>query len=163
MVSLALIFVIGGMWLLMIDSAEIEANRRFNNPWLIHGVGAICIILFGYFGFLNIKKLFDTKHGLIFNNTGIVDNTSAVSVGFIPWTDISGADTLEFKKQKMLVVHVKNPARYASQRNIIQRLIIKANHKFYGSPIIIASTTLKTDISALTHIFNQYFAQYGSA
>jgi len=162
MIGLAIGFVLGGMWITMIDSATIESYRRFNSPWLIHGVGLLTIIFFGAVGILYIKKVFDTKPGLIFKSTGIVDNSSNVSAGLIPWEDISGADTGEYNKQKVLVVHVKNPEKYAFQGNIIRHLIIKINHKIYGSPIIFASTTLKIDLSELTQIFNQYFAEYGS-
>jgi len=161
MVFIALGFVIGGMWIATIDSVEIESYRRFNYPWLIHGIGLSIIIFFGYVCALLIKKLFDTKPGLVFNNIGIVDNTSVALVGIIPWADISGAAPLEFNKQKMLVVRVKNPEKYVAQGNIVQRLIVKANHKFYGSPIIFTSTILNVDASELAEIFNQYFAKLG--
>ena len=49
----------------------------------------IGMLLFGSCGIYMIIKFFDKKPGLIINNEGIIDNSSAISAGLIKWGDIT--------------------------------------------------------------------------
>jgi hypothetical protein len=67
--------------------------------------GLAGIIFFGFVGFYLLKKLFNKKPGLIISNSGIVDNSSGISVGFIPWSDIKEIkETMVAKSETPTVV-----------------------------------------------------------
>jgi len=156
-------FVVLGAWLFSLDEATIQAQRRFNDPIFVYGVGIVSIVIFGVCGIFALKKLFDKDPGLIFNSSGIVDNASGVSAGFIPWSEVVGSEILVIQKQKMLIIKVKNPEQYIERGGLLQRTLNRANYKMCASPIVISSNALKVDFSKVCDLFDQYHREYGNA
>jgi hypothetical protein len=156
-------FVVLGAWLFSLDEATIQSQRRFNNPTFVYGIGLVSIVFFGLCGIFALRKLFDKGPGLIFNSSGIVDNASGVSAGFIPWSEVVGAEILEIQKQKILIIKVKNPEQYVDRGGLLKRTLSRANYKMCGSPITISSNALKVDFPKLCALFNQYHGEYGNA
>lgn len=147
--------------MLTLDDASIQARRRFNDPVYVHGLGLVAIVFFGSCGLYALKKLFDKKPALVFNNSGIVDNASSASAGLIPWSEIVGAQIFEIQKQKLLIIKVRNPQKYIARGNSLKQTLNKANYKMVGSPISISSNTLAIDFSELVALFDQYQRRYG--
>ncbi len=160
-------FVAIGVWFLTLDEASIRSGRSFrlffNNPLFAQGLGLASIVIFGLLALFFFKKLFDKKAGLVFNNAGIVDNASAVAAGFIPWSEVMGAEIFEVPQQKMLIIMVSDPQKYVDRGNAVKKKLNQANYKMCGSPIAISSSTLKVNFSELLSIFNEYQRKYGNA
>lgn len=156
------VFVVLGAWLFLLDPEMIQSLNRFNNSTLIHGTGLASMVFFGACGVFAIKKLFDSKAGLVFNSAGVIDNSSAVSAGLIPWSEIAGAEIFEIHKQKMLIIKVRNPQKYIEHGGKLRRALNNANYKMCGSPIAITSSSLKIDFSELLSLFHQYKQKYGN-
>jgi hypothetical protein len=158
-------FVVAGVWLLSLDAAEIRSGRSFrfffNEPIIVYVAGVASILCFGLGGLYGLRKLFDKRPGLIFNNSGIVDNASAVAAGFIPWSEVLGAGVYEIQKQKMLIIGVRDPQKYVGRGGALKRALNKANYKMSGSPISISSVALKIDFAELISLFNRYHQKYG--
>jgi hypothetical protein len=154
-------FVAIGLWMAMMDAAEIESMRHFNSPALVHGIGVIGIAFFGLCGIVAIKKFFDKKPGLVLSAAGVIDNASGVSAGFVPWSEITGFEIYEVVGQKMLVVKVVNPDKYVEKGSAVKRKLNSANFKMCGSPIVMTSNGLKIGFTKLLDVCNQYFAKYG--
>jgi hypothetical protein len=72
----------------------------FDNPFVKYGAAIAAILFFGFGIFYFLRKLIDKKPGLIIDDNGIIDNSSAVSVGLIPWSDIEHISTTNVMKQK---------------------------------------------------------------
>ena len=159
LVSCAVV-VLGG-WLLSMDDTTIQSHRR--SPIFVHSIGFLAITLFGLTGAFGIKKFFDKKPGLIFNRTGIVDNSSGVSAGLIPWSEIDGAEIFEMHKQMMLIIKVRDPQKYIVRGGRLKQMLNKANYKMCGSPIAVTSNTLKISFEELLSLFKQYQQKYGDA
>lgn len=156
----SIIFVLAGLWLLTLDPEQLSKARRFNNPILVKAIAFSCIGFFGFCGIYGVAKLFDTKPGLILNSNGIIDNSSAVAVGQIPWYEIQGFNEYEISGQKMLVVLVNEPEKYIKQGNSIRRALIKANLKRVGSPITISANALKINYAKLTELCVGFHQRY---
>ncbi|MFZ6816454.1 STM3941 family protein [Undibacterium sp. Rencai35W] len=154
-------FVVGGLWMVQLDSAEIESQRRFNSPILVHVIGVISITFFGLCGLFGVKKIFDKKPGLILSSAGIFDNSSGVSAGLIPWSEIVGFDIFEVQKQKTLIVKITNPERYIEVGGPLQRTLNRMNFKLCGSPIAITSNSLTIGFDELVDVCHMYFKKYG--
>ena len=161
LVTGACVFVIFGLWMFRFGSAEIESQHRFNSPLVFHGIGLVSIAFFGLCGFVGVRKFFDKKPGLVLSATGIVDNSSGVSAGFIPWSEIVGFDIFEVLSQKTLIVKVTNPERYVEVGGSIKRALNRVNFKMCGSPIAITSNSLKIEFEELLDVCNTYFKKYG--
>ncbi|HXD34827.1 MAG TPA: STM3941 family protein [Pyrinomonadaceae bacterium] len=157
------VFVAIGIRMFTLDDASIQSGRGMNNPMLVHGLGLAAIVFFGIFGLVGLKKLFDKKPALILNNSGIVDNASSVSAGFIPWSEVVGARIVEVQKQKMLVINVRDPEEYIARGNLLQQTLNKASYKMVGSPISISSNMLAINFSELISLFDQYQRKYAGA
>lgn len=154
-------FVAAGIWMFSLDDASIQSQRRFNDPMYVHGLGLVSIVFFGLCGLFALKKLFDKKPGLVFNDSGIVDNASSVAAGFIPWSEVVGAEIFEIQKQKMLIIKVRDPQKYIARGNSLRRTLNKANYKMVGSPISVSSNALEINFSELASLFEQYRRKYG--
>ncbi len=154
-------FVAAGIWMFSLDDASIHSHRRFNDPLYVHGLGLVSIVFFGSCGLYALKKLFDKKPALVFNNSGIVDNASSVSPGFIPWSEVVGAEIFEIQKQKMLIIKVRDPQEYIARGGSLRQTLNKANYKMVGSPISISANTLAIKFSELTSLFDRYQRKYG--
>lgn len=156
-------FVAAGVWMFSLDDASILSRRRFNDPLYVHGLGLLSIVFFGSCGLFALKKLFDQKPALVLNNSGFVDNSSSASAGFIPWSEVVGAEIFEIQQQKMLVIKVRNPEEYIARGSSLKRTLNKANYKMVGSPISISSGALAINFSELVSLFDQYQRKYGVA
>jgi hypothetical protein len=145
----AWVFVALGIWML-----------TWNKP-TDQLIGGLSVAFFGLCGLFGMWKLLDKKPGLILNSAVLVDNTSAVAAGMVPWSDISSLSLFEMKQQKMLMISVKDPQRYIERGNAMVRAAKRANHSLCGSPVVISSHALKIDFSELQSLLSQYRAKYG--
>lgn len=160
-------FVLAGVWMLSLDAAEIRAGRSFtlffNDPTFVFILGLASILFFGLSGLYGLKMLFDRKPGLVLNSSGIIDNASAMTAGFIPWSEIVGVGVYEIQSQKMLIIGVRDPRKYVERGSALKRLVNKANYKMGGSPIAISSIALQIDFPELLSLFDRYLQKYRAA
>jgi hypothetical protein len=158
----ALLFIATGAWFFMAsdDGSLVTTMGRFVPPWFIHGLG-ILAVLFGAAGVVfGIRKSFDRKPGLTLSAAGLVDNSSAVAAGFIPWSEVTGLDTFQIQSQRMLVVHVADPAKYIERGPALKRALNRANANMCGSPIVISSNALRIPFDELRKEVAAYASRY---
>ena len=154
--SVAIVLI--GVWLIRDVSLSQEGGARL--LYLVAGSGAT-----GFFGLVAVwsaRKFFDKKPGLILGNNGMTDNSSGISGGHIPWSDITGTKIMKINFQKMLVIMLRNPDEYIRQGNKLQRMAKRANYKMCGSPIAISAHALNIKFSNLTALLNEYLQQYSN-
>jgi len=141
-------FVAIGLWLL-IRQPHI-GNPVFDNALVKYGASVACIIFFGFTAFFFLKKLNDKKPGLVIDNDGIHDNSSATAIGLIPWYDITHIGVSSVMNQQFLIIGLRNPEEYiASQTNLLKKKSFGFNYKNYGSPIAISANTLECNLYEL--------------
>jgi len=144
----SLMFVVAGCWMLL---------NPF--PFYITLLAFICIFFFSFCGIFAARKWFDSSPGLVVNAAGITDNSRALSVGLIPWSDITEIAEYEIQNQKMISIKVQNPADYASRAGKLMRMINTANIKMSGTPINISANSLKIQHAELSSLIHDYFRQ----
>lgn len=155
-------FVAAGYWIFSMDAAAMK-ELPIDDPLFIHGVGIVSMVFFGMTGVMGIRKLFDKKPGLVLNSAGIIDNSSGLAAGFIPWSEIIDAEIYEVHRQKMLMIKVRNPEQFIQRGNVLRRAVAKMGSKMSGSPIAISSNTLQTNFPELLSRFEQYHRKYGQS
>ena len=156
-IFLSLCFVVAGVWMLYMSRFE-AANTSF----LLRIIGLASIIFFGFCGLYPAIKLFDTRPGLVLDSVGIIDRSSAVSVGRVPWQDIHRIDVTQVENQRFLTFYVRDPERYVQRGNWIQRRMNALNYKYYGSPVQISSLSLKISFGELNSLVLEYQHRYAS-
>lgn len=158
----SLLFVAAGIWLTQLDDAVIASQRRYNNPAVMHGLGVAAALLGAAGAVFGARKLFDTRPGLVFGPDGFTDNASATAAGFVPWSEVTGVGVMEFNRQKMLVVGVRDPEKYLARGGALKRMLGRANARMCGSPIVISAHALKTDFGALLTEFHNRLDRYAA-
>ena len=149
-------FVAVGMWF-VIAPPEIK-NSFWGNPARLAALGYASIIFFGLCAIFFIRKLPDTKPGLVIDNKGLFDNSGALSAGRILWEDIENISVLEMHKQKLLMLEVKNPREYIGrQNNLLKRKAMELNYRMYGTPISITANGLKLPFQELFTLVSEKF------
>jgi hypothetical protein len=144
----SLSFVGLGIWFLL-NPPKIS-NPILGNPIVIFIIGLASILFFGLVGITIFRKFSDKKAGLVISRQGIIDNSSGVSAGLIPWIDIQEIRVSQVMNQKFLMFIVENPQEYLEKvSNPIKRNAMKMNYKTYGSPISISANALQTDFDEL--------------
>jgi hypothetical protein len=154
-------FVALGLWMFQLDAEWIESQRRFNSPTLVHSIGVAAMVFFGVATVAGVRKLFDSKPGLVLSSVGVLIDSS--SAGLIPWSDITRFDTYVIQKQKLLVVKLVAPEKYLRAGGFLRQAANRANMGMLGSPIAIASSTLKISFDELVTLCDAYLAKYGKA
>ena len=152
--SLAMVAV--GIWFVI--SPPTIRNSYWGDPTKLAIVGYASIVLFGFLAVIFSRKLPDKKPGLIIDNSGLTDNSGALSVGHISWSDVEDISVLEIQRNKMLMIHVKDPHKYIDrQTNLIKRKLMQMNNNSYGTPISITTSGLKTSFDELFRLLIKKF------
>jgi hypothetical protein len=157
----SLIFVALGCWFLSGDPTLFRSMGPFSNPILIYGSGLASVLFFGWWAVIWFKKLFDPKPGLVLSEAGIIDNSSGLSAGFIPWSKISAVRPHEIQGQRFIVVLLVDPAPFLDMGGPVKRWFSRTNLKMCGSPITISANALQTDFETLHDLFATHIKQYG--
>jgi hypothetical protein len=157
----SLVFVGLGIWFL--TNPPKSNHWLFGNPTVIFIAGIASVIFFGLVAITIFRKFSDKKPGLTINRQGIIDNSSGVSAGLIPWTDIQEIKISQVMSQKFLMFIVRNPEDYLEKvTNPLKRKAMKMNYKTYGSPISISSNALQTNFDDLHKLLIDKLNEYKS-
>ncbi len=155
----SLVLIVIGFWLLV--NPPKSDNPILNNRILLSIVGLASILFFSFTAIVSLRKYLDSKPGLVINQQGIVDNSSGVSVGLVPWSDIEEIKISQVMNQKFLMFIVSNPQIYIERvTNPLKRKIMEVNYKNYGSPISISSNSLQTDFNSLYSLLTEKMQEY---
>lgn len=124
--------------------------------------GIAAILLFGTAGLFYFKKLFDKNIGVTIDDMGITDNSSAMSIGLIKWSDIIDIKAKHVLSSKFLLVYVKDPDSILEQVTGLKRKAMVNNQKAYGTPLVIATTINNYNFDNLEKlVMDRFKAQQG--
>lgn len=131
------------------------------SPTFIFIAGCASVMFFGVIGFFLFKKLNDKSYGLIISKEGITDNSSGVSAGFIPWTDIIAIKESKVVNQKFINIVVKNPQVYIDkQKNVLKRRAMQINYNTWGTAIGISVNGLQINYNELKRLLEKSFTDF---
>jgi hypothetical protein len=154
----ALAFVGASLWIWFIA----DTQTRFN-PLFVKGIAIVGVVFFALCAFYSCVKVFDGKPGLIIDKEGIVDNSSAVAAGRIPWIEISELRVAEIAGQRFVTILVSDPQRYVGRSGSLRRMLNAANLKMTGSPINISSNSLAIKFDELQQVLKEAFEKHSEA
>ncbi len=159
MLFASIIFVGTGI-AMMLRPANISGSI-FWNPTISFIFGIAAILFFGIAAYVCFKKLNDNSLGLIISDEGVVDNSSGINAGFVPWTDITAIEEIKVFNNRMINLVVKNPEEYiARQKNIFKRKTVQANYNSFGTVISISANGLKCNYKELKASLDNKFADF---
>lgn len=119
----------------------------------IAGIAAATVFIF--------RKLRDTSPGFTIDDAGFTDNSSAVSAGFIPWSEVEGIDERTILGQHYIRVRTRNPeALIERQRGAFKRFMMRRNHRWFHAAISISAGALRCSIEELKDALDRRFKAY---
>jgi hypothetical protein len=148
-----LVLMTAGSWVLLalcgwnILAHDVPANGLLDR--MFSGIG---FLFFGCCGVFAAWKLFDKQPGLIIDSEGIVDNSSSIAVGRIPWAEITGFGISKVFGVKLITIRVTTPEKYIGVRGFVRAWINSMNMKMTGSPINISEGILETNFDGLLNL-----------
>lgn len=157
----SLIFIAGGVWLLM--HTPVPNIPLLNSPVFVKIAGVASILFFGLCFTVMIKKIRDKNPAIVISDKGIFDNVSGVSAGNILWKDIKEIKSINTFNQRCLMVIVNNPEYYINkQPNVLKRKSMEINYRNFGSPISISANNLDCNFDDLKNILDSKLAFFGN-
>ena len=150
-------FVATGVWLLYVSRFE-----TVGTSFLLRTVSFASIAFFGLCGLVFAIQIFNTQPSLVIDPVGIIDRSSAVSAGRVPWQDIREIGITQVENQRCLTFYVIDPQRYIQRGNWLQQRAKNLNYKLYGSPIHISTNTLKISLGELHSLVLEYHHRYAA-
>ncbi|MEB8535973.1 hypothetical protein OW565_07240 [Acidithiobacillus ferriphilus] len=143
----SIMLVFAGAWMLTMSDHFIYHNLYIihRNPAFVHFFGFASMVFFFMTFIAIVAKLTDKKPGLVFNSNGVVDNSSYMSSGFIPWSDIIDVQKVTTYKTQVIKVLVKNPSFYVERQRGIKKYLAKFSFRTYKTPVFINPNTLEID------------------
>jgi hypothetical protein len=148
-------FVAVGLWLW--SHAE---EIRYRHPLYIRAAAGAAVGFFGLCGIFGLFKLFDYAPGLIVDDEGIIDNSSGISAGRIPWSDIRGFEIRTVQNQRFLTIEVHNPEKYVQRAHVLKRPLVAFNASHFGGPIQISANALKMNFDELVRVLTEAHRKY---
>jgi hypothetical protein len=153
LVALALgaaLFVVGGAWLISLAGTL--------GPFVME-VGVAAIVFFGACGVYALYRIARPRPALVVSPRGILDNSSAISVGFIAWDDVAALREYRFNDQVFLGIVPKNLDAILARQPAWKRAAIRANLGLGADPVNIPQVVLPMSVSQLLQEIEMRFGR----
>ena len=144
---LSLIMVAGSAWLALF-------------PWVLFPVkvvGLIGILFFGLCGGWILAKLFSKRISLVLDREGLLDNSSALPAGRIPWDQIARMGIMKVENQRFLGIDVRDRTLLPSSASAFRKWAEDFNLAVSGYPLGIPSTTIDRTLEELHDLIARYW------
>ena len=126
-------------------------------------IAALGIVTFGTFGVLWAWQLLRPGPGLVLDEGGFDDRSSASAVGRVPWADVTHVTTWGLPGSTNVVVHVRNPDDVVQRLGWLSKLAARANVRLLGTPVVLASTGLRIDTDGLLALLRDGFERHSGS
>ncbi len=118
----------------------------FDKIFLLTGI-SLLIIVFGLSIFSGLKKLIDTKQGLIIRDAGIKINIGPNHGQFIEWNEIIDIKIHnQIQGAMFLLIFIKEPKDILTKSSGLKKIQLKMNNKSHKTPVSITSTWLEYNL-----------------
>jgi hypothetical protein len=143
-----LTFIATGLFLVSIWSLTKIAilPSGFDKNFLLTGI-SLLIFVFGLSIFSGLKKLIDSKQGLIIRDTGIRINIGPNHGQFIEWNEIIDIKIHnQIQGVMFLLIFIKEPKDILTKSRGLKKIQLKMNNKSHKTPVSITSTWLEYNL-----------------
>lgn len=136
-----------GSYMILVEKAG-ETHFLISDRFTRSIIGIAGLLFSGIITFHFIKKLFQSKPALIIDNDGLIDHSSAFTVGRVYWNEIFAIEetvfsTSAFSKEKTIAIILCDPNAFVEKYNSkFAKKIMELNNKTLSTPYHISSRAL---------------------
>ena len=123
-------------------------------------IAFIGLLFFGYAFIFFCKRIFNKNEMLIVNSKGITDNSSAISLGFIPWGEIESAYIGEVLNNRFIELKIKNEEKYLNNLSFFKKFFINSNKKMGHEIVCITLNTTDYSLDEVLDEIKKYMVKY---
>ena len=145
------IIMLSGAFFVFFYNKDISEIKYINKI-----IGAIGIIFFGACLIFIIKRFIKPKDILVIDQNGILDNSTAVSIGFIPWNEIKSVYINRVFTETFICVEVENIEEKLKGLSFFKRNMIKFNLKMGNAPVSITLNSTNYKPEEVLEIIKNY-------
>lgn len=127
-------FVALGLWMLGAFGPPPTSERY--SPGFVLVLGWFSVAFFGLCGLLWIRRLFDGREQLRIGPAGI--RSAQWSEETIPWSEITDVTVWSYKRQKMIILHLRDRARFPGRG--VAAMLAGANRSMTGGDVSVSLT-----------------------
>ena len=147
----ASLFVIAGIFLL-------TTNESFLRSPFVRFAGLASVAFFGLASIYLLKRLSSRRSAVEISAFGILDNSSAISVGFLSWDEIEEIFPTEFMGQPMLAIVPRDAGVVLARQPGWKRALLRANARIGVATINIPGNILPMSVEEL---YEEIVRRYG--
>jgi hypothetical protein len=150
------------LFILSVVMVAASAWLAFGSPWtmlLLKGLGLFATCFFGICGGWVLSRLFSHRISIILDRNGLVDNSSALPGGRIPWDQITRVGITKVSDRQFLGIDVEDRSLLAASRSAFRRWIDDYNVAITGYPVNIPSTTIDRTLEELQALIVRYWQE----
>src|SRR5262249_18068977 len=103
--------------------------------WDVRAVAIACIVFFGLALVYVVWRLVRPTPALVIHSSGLFDNASALSAGFLRWDEISSIFVARIKNQKFLAIAVKDVEGLLNRYSGVKARLMKMNVRLAGAAV----------------------------
>ena len=134
LILVSIAFVALGFW--MIGAfGPVPSSKRYS-PTMVWGIGWICVLFFSLCAIAWVRRLLGDTEQLWIGAAGV--HCHAWSDKLIPWAEITNVTTWSYKRQKFLILHLRDPSLFPGRG--IRAALASANRRLAGGDIHISMT-----------------------
>lgn len=149
---ISFIFTIFGLYGIFIHIKGVNLILQI----IIKIIYLIDICFFGYGCIFFIKKNKKKQEILIINDKGITDNSTAISLGFIPWEDIENVYIDGVLGNQFIELKIKNEEKYLKNINFMKKILINLNKKMGHQIVCITLNTTNYSLDYVLEKIKEY-------
>lgn len=154
LIIMGIIMVASSIFILIVDS------EFFGSILIAKFIGIIGFLFFGACLIFIIKRFINPKNILVIGEKGITDNSSAISIGFIPWEAIDEVFISTVILQKFIAVKINNIEKRLEDMPIAKKKVLKSNIALCGAAICINLNATKYKHKDVLEIIQRYMKFY---
>jgi hypothetical protein len=147
----AVLFVIAGVFLVTTDESSLSSP-------LVRFLGLACVVLFGLASIYLFQRLTSRRPAVEITAQGILDNSSAISVGLLSWDEIEEIVPVEFMGQPMLAIVPRDAGAVLARQPKWKRALLRANARIGAALINIPGNMLPISVEEL---YEEIVRRYG--
>ncbi|EHB56690.1 MULTISPECIES: STM3941 family protein [Paenibacillus] len=111
--------------------------------------GFICTVFFGAMLVFSTSKLVQRKPALVINDEGIIDRSSYVSVGAIPWNEIKSIDIYQVMNERFIGIEVHHPDEILARLPEWKQKLMRMNKRMTNATVHLSASGLSCNLNEL--------------